>query len=304
MNIEVLNNYSPNIFEVQKRTYHQEKLSTTNEIKIRTHIKRLAEEIESSHNEIEVDNKIVAHFFKKRKINTNSINNKKCTISKEELNEEKNINFENNLDKRETFQEISSSFSKNSEEFLPKEFKGDQLYDIRFSQRKISSTLSDSTTFLFEKPYHYNNDPSPDLTFYDILRTDGWNERKSRIDAILMPDKKYTSFDNRRLAVAKTVSLVSHSFIISANTHVHSEQAPSAFLSRANKKQILPEPLGEVLKGTYGHAITSRIQLSSSIKLQESERYGFDNYPVVVTGFNGKGIKKIFIDGSNNVVLK
>jgi hypothetical protein len=193
----------------------------------------------------------------------------------------------------------STAVDPSSKSFLVTTFKGNDLAKLRFSQQTIDSALSNKTTFLFVNPIN-NKQP----TLFDILRTEGWNQKlENKIDVVLMPDGEYTTFDNRRVAVAKTINELSHSIEVLVNPHHHSTNAPSKFLNRVSQLQ-LPNPVGEVKQGTYGHAVTSRIQLSANNrKVSKNEQYGFNEYPIVITGLRGRNGKHIVVDFDNDMVF-
>ncbi len=179
---------------------------------------------------------------------------------------------------------------------LLKEFKAEDLAALRFSQQTINCTLNNNM-HLFETTSYGT------IPLFDILRTQGWSKKMNdRIDVVLMPDGRYTSMDNRRLAVAKTIQAISHSIEVLAIPHYHNQEAPGSFLNRIASFN-LPSPVGDVEIHTYGHAITSRIQIGRQGKsISEQDKYGFESYPTVITGLRGRGAKQIVIDSFNKNV--
>ncbi len=180
------------------------------------------------------------------------------------------------------------------------EFKGEDLVNLRFTQRTIQAQLGDEEgTYLFQNPY---DSTIPSL--FDLLRKQGWKQGdKHKITAILMPDGHYSSFDNRRLAVAKTINeLISHSITVHAQTYLHSDNAPSFFMSRLGQFRSLPSPIEGIKAHTYGHAVVVRVAESSKKQLNSSEKYGFKDYPGVVTGLRGRNVKRILVNSTNKTV--
>lgn len=253
--------------------------------------------------------------FKKRKlVNEKQPLSKRRKINKEDINNEDDANFNpynkrlnqspapknlpkaeaeriNNVIEQNDLPKIISSISKNSasqRDSIVQEYKGNEILPIRFSQRTINQNLSDGTP-LFENQFSANK-----ITLYDILRKEGWNEKKSPVDLIILPDHQPTTFDNRRVACAKVISFFSHSITIKANVHEHTEKASQEILYRAspNKPDALFKPTKEIEKGTFGQAVMSRIHSNSRLVL-EDEYFGFKNFPEVVTGLKGKGLKTI-----------
>lgn len=179
------------------------------------------------------------------------------------------------------------------------EFKRDDLKNLRFSQRSIQACFGDSQTYLFSDP----RDESA-LTLFDILRNEGWKAGvRNKIDAVLMPDGRYTSFDNRRLAVAKAINEhFSQSIVVPASSHRYSDKAPPGFMNRLT---VVYDPIEGIEANTFGHAVTVRVAESVKSQLNSSEKYGFDRYPRVVTGLRGKNVREITFDKvDQKIVLK
>jgi hypothetical protein len=165
-------------------------------------------------------------------------------------------------------------------------FKGEELNKLRFSQKTITHQLSNEGAFLFENPIP----SSRERTLFQTLYKDGWLARH-KIDVVLMPDGSYTSLDNRRLAVAKAINkLFPNTISVHATPHRYSDKASSDLMHRVSPDSTPPPPSdSRVEKNTYGHAISCRVK----------ERcFGFDEYPIVITGLKGHGKKSIAFDTS------
>lgn len=168
---------------------------------------------------------------------------------------------------------------------LPTEFKGEDVQNIRFSQWSISNIRTHGKETIAAFPHIAV--PADAITLYDVIRVEGWDEKSSLL-VVQMPDGKWTSFDNRRLAVARTIQHVSSSILVKALPHPHTEKAgQSFFLDRFGRVE---EPLNTKLGYlTYGHAIQFRLSESSRINRQnfDSETYGFVEMPWICLSRDG-----------------
>lgn len=181
---------------------------------------------------------------------------------------------------------------------LPKTLEGEALLETRFSQRSVSARL-DSGTPLFK----IVDDNRPSL--YDCLRKEGWKKGEKPLIVVEMPDG-LTSFDNRRLAVAKTIIKdVSHSLAVPVEAHYYHERAPRSLLTRAqNVVSKFEDPSNSIPLDSYGEAIACRVAGSaklSQVNLTNDNRWGFARLPDVALGIGGRNPHAIRVDPDTKV---
>lgn len=132
-----------------------------------------------------------------------------------------------------------NSVSKHAKVYLNTEF----IEKVRFSQTNININKT--------KEIYFN------------MKSRGWFKENNvelhyPIDIVEMPDKKFTSYDNKRLFCAKILGVE-----LSARIHIYTDYAD---INRVNPKQ------------TWGKAIESRCR--NSRNWSEEEKYGYENYPI------------------------
>jgi hypothetical protein len=187
-----------------------------------------------------------------------------------------------------------------STEFQHKTLTGNEVAQIRFSQKTISETLSDETTYVFKVPLtqdqlleklmkrnHVLTDrkmeesfSEKDLSLVDTLRRDGWDKSKEPLQTVKMPDNVLTSFDNRRLAAAKTIiEHFSNSLTICCDIHSSDQQAPQRIWKQVNSGPDHITPMEGIKYDSYGHALLARITHNG----QYAPCFGYTELPQVRT---------------------
>jgi hypothetical protein len=143
---------------------------------------------------------------------------------------------------------------------------GKSILEIRFSQDTIAECTKEGTTVhaLARKMSKYS----------------AFTE--APLDVVIMPDRKITSLDNRRLSAAKDAF---NALTLKVNLIHHRKMAPEGFI-RSLKGQLKRnhgiediEPPQHIRVGTYGHCIILRMAIGEGDI--DREPYGFSELPYI-----------------------
>lgn len=134
----------------------------------------------------------------------------------------------------------NKGYKQQKAEFIEPQF----LEQIRFSQTNISEKKTNE--------------------IYKNMESNEWNKENGAyhdpIDIVIMPDGKYTSYDNKRLYCAKKLGVR-----LRARIHYYTDYAD---FSRVNSKK------------TWQKVIEERCRDARN-DWSEKEKYGYENYPLL-----------------------
>lgn len=197
--------------------------------------------------------------------------------------------------------------------------RGEEISNILFSQRRISENLSDETPVFtpYEPKIDYGlerlmnrkgvlsekvkKEKKP-VSLQELLLTKGWDAKKPNLKTVKMvasddPKDGLTSFDNRRLTLAKViVDNFSHSLEIKADIHPADKPATSQLWSQVQSNARNTPLLPGIERDTYGHALLGRITNNGQLPAVA----GYSDLPIVSTSMGQKKIR--VIDGQVSFV--
>lgn len=190
--------------------------------------------------------------------------------------------------------------------------KGEEISNILFSQKRISESLSDATPIF--TPYQPERDYGLErlmnrkgvlsekvkkekeaVSLQEHLLTRGWDSRKPNLKTVKMvasddPKDGLTSFDNRRLTLAKViVDNYSHSLEIKADIHPSAKPATSQLWSQVQSSARNTPLLPGIGRDTYGHALLGRITNNGQLP----PVVGYSEMPIVSTSMGPRKIRVI-----------
>ncbi|CDR34331.1 hypothetical protein [Criblamydia sequanensis] len=190
--------------------------------------------------------------------------------------------------------------------------RGEEISNILFSQKRISESLSDGTPIF--TPYQPERDYSLEklmnrkgvlsekvkkekeaVSLQEHLRTRGWDSKKPNLKTVKMvasddPKDGLTSFDNRRLTLAKViVDNYSHSLEIKADIHPAAKPATPQLWSQVQSSARNTPILPGIGIDTYGHALLGRITNNGQLP----PVVGYSDMPIVSTSMGPRKIRVI-----------
>lgn len=190
--------------------------------------------------------------------------------------------------------------------------KGEEISNILFSQKRISESLSDATPIF--TPYQPERDYGLErlmnrkgvlsekvkkekeaLSLQEHLLTRGWDSKKPNLKTVKMvasddPKDGLTSFDNRRLTLAKViVDNYSHSLEIKADIHPSAKPATPQLWSQVQSSARNTPLLPGIGRDTYGHALLGRITNNGQLP----PVVGYSEMPTISTSMGPRKIRVI-----------
>jgi hypothetical protein len=172
------------------------------------------------------------------------------------------------------------------------------LLNIRYSQRSIDDCLSDRTSL-------------DDFGSKILSAEEGWNKAHP-LEIVQMPDKTYTSFDNRRLYVLKKLIVRDQGRLkeLGVNAHVHQysdiadDRTMGQIKNRIKEMQtqdtsrvegevnLMMKQYPQITPNTFGYLVLYRMHGLNSVErsflehkgcMKADDPYGFRNLPLVMT---------------------